>query len=449
MEPTIVAETSTSLLTYIAAIFGVATPVVILVVMAMLRRVVPANEVHIIQTKKATTSYGKDTESGNVYYEYPEWVPHFGMTVVVLPVSVFDCDLLSYDAYDKGRVPFTLDVKAFFRITDSNKAAQAVSSFNELHSQLKSILQGAVRTILASEDIETILEGRSVFGERFTKEVQSQLVQWGVSTVKVIELMDIRDAEGSKVIHNIMEKKKSKIEMESRIEVANNRQTAEQAEIQAKREVDLSKQQATQQVGIRQAEQEREVGIARENAAQQIAVSSAETAEKQAAVQRVQTLRSAEIKRDAAIVAADEQAKTQVVIAEGDLQSEKLAAEAVKVAGEAAADAERAMQLAPVQAQIVLAKEIGENEGYQQYLIRLEEVKVSQVVGVAQAKALESADLKVIATAGNASEGLSSLGEMFSTNGGTKVGSMLEGIANTPMGAALLSKFLPQAPKAE
>lgn len=449
MEPTIVAEASSSLLTYLFTIFGVATPVVILIVMALLRRVVPANEVHIIQTKNTTTSYGKDKDSGNVYYEYPEWVPHFGMTVVVLPVSVFDCDLESYDAYDKGRVPFTLDVKAFFRIKDSNKAAQAVSSFQELHTQLQSILQGAVRTILASEEIETILEGRSVFGERFTQEVEAQLIQWGVSTVKVIELMDIRDAEGSKVIHNIMEKKKSKIEMESRIEVANNKQAAEQAEIQAKREVDMTKQQAAQQVGIRQAEQEREVGIAKEQTAQQIALSSTETAEKQAAVQRVQTLRAAEIKRDASVVAAEEVARTQVVVAEGQLKSEKLAAEGVKVAGEAAADAERAMQLAPVQAQIVLAKEIGENEGYQSYLIRLKEVEVSQVIGVAQAEAYKSADLKIIATAGNASEGLSSLGEIFSSTGGTKVGSMLEGMANTPMGAALLSKLLPSAKVAE
>ena len=66
------------------------------------------------------------------------------------------------------------------------------------------------------------MQGRSQFGEQFTKEVEAQLKNWGVSTVKNIELMDIRDSNSSHVIKNIMEKKKSLIEMQSRIEVAEN-----------------------------------------------------------------------------------------------------------------------------------------------------------------------------------------------------------------------------------
>ncbi|MEO6172524.1 MAG: SPFH domain-containing protein, partial [Arenimonas sp.] len=191
---------------------GAAVAVVIfltLFIALLLRRVVPTNEVHIIQSGKATVSYGKDHEAGNTYYEWPAWLPKIGIVKIVLPVSVFDGDLEAYEAYDKGRLPFVVDVKAFFRISDSNLAAQRVSSFDELRSQLHAILQGAVRTILASADIEEIMQGRSQFGEAFTREVETQLVNWGVSTVKNIELMDIRDSTGSHVIKNIMEKKKS------------------------------------------------------------------------------------------------------------------------------------------------------------------------------------------------------------------------------------------------
>jgi len=198
---------------------------------------------------------------GNVYHAWPSWVPFLGVVVVKLPVSVFDGDLTGYEAYDRGRLPFVLDIKAFFRIENSNLAAQRVASFAELQEQLKAILQGAVRTILASSEIETILSGRSEFGEQFTREVNEQLKSWGVTTVKMIELMDIRDSAGSKVIANIMEKKKSLIERQSRIEVAENKRAAEIAEVEAAREVELSKQSAMQTVGIRKAEVEREIGI--------------------------------------------------------------------------------------------------------------------------------------------------------------------------------------------
>ena len=183
---------------------GVVIAIVILVAL-FLRRVVPTNEVHIVQSGKSTVSYGKDHNSGNTYYEWPSWIPVVGIVKIVLPVSVFDEDLESYEAYDKGRLPFVVDVKAFFRITDSNVAAQRVSSFDELRNQLRAILQGAVRTILASADIEEIMQGRSQFGEQFTKEVEAQLTNWGVSTVKNIELMDIRDSVSTHVIKNIME----------------------------------------------------------------------------------------------------------------------------------------------------------------------------------------------------------------------------------------------------
>ena len=220
----------------IALIFVAVIVLVVLVVIitAMLfRRVVATNEVHIIQSAKNTTSFGKDTGNGNTYYEWPSWLPIIGVTKIVLPVSVFDINLNGYEAYDKGRVPFIVDITAFFRIKDSNVAAQRVSSFSELIEQLRAIIQGSVRTILSSHEIEDIMHSRSTFGDSFTKEVREQLASWGVETVKNLELMDIRDSQDSNVIRNIMEKKKSLIEMQSRVEVAENIKNAEIAEINA------------------------------------------------------------------------------------------------------------------------------------------------------------------------------------------------------------------------
>lgn len=418
-----------------------------------LRRVVSTNEVHIIQSSRKTVSFGKDQEAGNTYYEWPSWIPLIGIQVIKLPVSVFSLRLKDYEAYDSGRLPFILDLEAFFRIENSNIAAQRVAHFQELNGQLTSILQGAARTILASKNIEEIMQGRSEFGIAFTSEVNEQLKAWGVTTVKNIELMDIRDSRGSQVIQNIMEKKKSEIERESRVVVAENKRAAENAEIDADREVEVNRQLAQQQVGIRTAEKEKEVGIANEKAKQEITQQQKVTTEKAMEVARVEQVKAAEIAKDVNIVRAEEQKQTDIVKAEGEkqktvlvaeglLESERRNAEAILVKGQSVAEAEKLLQLAPVEAQIVLAKEIGENQNYQNYLITIRQVEASQVIGVEQAKALEHADIKVIANNGTVSSGLSGIGDLLSSAGGTNIGAMLEGLAQTQAGKAVLDKIV-------
>lgn len=414
------------------------------------RTVVSTNDVHIIQSGRKTVSYGKDQKAGNVYYKWPSWVPFLGIQVSKLPVSVFDIQLDGYSAYDKGRVPFLIDIMAFFRIEDSNIAAQRVKDFKELIDQLHGIIQGACRSILAKEEINEILEERSKYGMMFTDAVDHQLEAWGVKSVKNIELMDIRDVQNSKVIENIMAKKKSMIEMESRVAVANNMQKAQEAEIEAQRVVAVRKQEAEQLVGIRTAEKEQQVGIATQVASQKVKEQEALTAEKQMSVQRVNTVRQAEIDRDVQLVKAEQQQKTAVIVAEGEkqqtikvaegnLEQAKLAAQGVRAQGEAKGAAEQAVLMAPVNSQIALAKEIGENENYQKYLITIRTIEASQAVGVEQAHALTQADVKVISNTGAPAEGLENVMSLFSPKGGLQIGGMLEALNNTDVGAAVLN----------
>jgi len=423
------------------------------------RVVVPTNAVHIVQSAKRSTPYGKDM-GGNTYYKWPAWLPVIGVKVSVLPLSVFRVELEDYAAYDKGRLPFVLDVLAFFRIADPAKAAERLSSITELDGQLQGIMQGVVRTILANALIEDILGKRAEFSESFTKEVSAQLPQWGIETVKNIELMDIRDAQGSQVIQQIMNKKKSEIEKESRIAVAMNQQSAQTAEIEAARTVATNKAAADEAVGIRNAQKDQMVGIQDQKAQQAIKDEQKNTAEKDMAVKQVQFVRQAEIDRNVQVVNADrdkqvalvaadrdkqvvvtkaEGQKLQVTaVAEGDLAAAKLTAQGIQAKGEAEGAAETARQMATVNPQITLAKEIGENEGYQTYLIRVKQVEATRDVGIAQAGALEKADVKIISQTGTPSEGLNAVGELFTAKGGQAVGSALEGFKNTEAGAAIL-----------
>ena len=424
--------------------------VVTLVLAASFRTVVSTNDVHIVQSVKKTTSYGKDQPTGNVYYRWPAWLPVVGVKMISLPVSVFDVSLEGYAAYDKGRVPFVIDVMAFFRITETNLAAQRVHSHPELIEQLKGILQGACRAILASSEIEEILEGRGKFGEMFTKEVDHNLAAWGVQTVKCIELMDIRDADGSQVIHNIMAKKKSLIERESRVEVAENHRAAQEAEIEAQRQVELQKQDAMQQIGQRSAEKDKQVGIANQMAQQEIKMQEKVTAEKQMAVVQVQEVRQAEIVRDVQVVQADQQKRTQIIkaegekqqtitVAEGTLEKAKLHAQGIEAEGRARGAAETAVLMAPVNSQIELAKEIGSNAGYQTYLVQIRTIDKEQAVGIEQAKALTAAEIKVIANSGGVVDGVKNVMDLFTSKGGTQLGAMVEAFTQTDAGAQLLN----------
>jgi len=115
----------------ITSVFVVLSVVIISI---LFRRVVSTNMVHIVQSRRKTSPYGTGQATGNVYYRWPSWVPFFGITVIALPVSNFDLSLQGYEAYDKDRVPFMVDVVAFFRINDTAIAAQRVASIEELQA---------------------------------------------------------------------------------------------------------------------------------------------------------------------------------------------------------------------------------------------------------------------------------------------------------------------------
>lgn len=408
-------------------------------VMTLLRKVVPTNMVHIVQRRKSTVPYGRGKAAGNVYYAWPSWLPIFGVSVIELPESNFQVPLENYLAYDQARLPFRLSAVAFFRVDRAEVAAQRVASFNQLRDDLLAILQGAVRSVLATNKLEEILQSRSELGVQFSSAVETQVAEWGVVAVKSIEFMDIQDAPGSDVIANIMAKEVSRIDRESRIQIADNNRAAELSEITAEREIALQREQAAQAIGTRAAEKEREVGIANESSRQAVLAEAATTAERQMAVRQIEEVRAAEIQRQTTVVNAEAERQQLAIKAEADLVVAQRDAEGIRARGEAAAAAEQAMLTAPVQTQIMLAKEIGANPGYQAYLVSIEQVKAGQAVGVSMAEALKDADLKVIANAGGVQEGVTNLMGMLNPAGGTNLAGMLAALGQTNEGKSLLN----------
>lgn len=451
-------------MTYVVMGAGLAVLLVVIFVIKYifsLRRVVPTNEVHIVRRGKNTMVYGTPERGnaeqakqfcGNCYYEFPMSIPGLGVSVTKMPLSIFGIDINDYEAFDKERVPFVVDIQSFFRIADYEVAASRISKIEELKKQLLSIVQGAVRSILAKDLLNEIMGERSKYGQQFTDEVKEELKSWGVETVKNIELMDVRDAKGEEVISNIMKKKKSEIAKESRIAVAQNDQQAQEAEIEAKREVELKEQDANRQVGLRKAEVEKEVGIANEQAEQAVKEQSKLTKEKEMEVRKVEAVKQAEIDKEKTIIEADaakakaeRDADAELVLttkkADGSLVTATKAAEGIKLEGEAKAESEKKMQLASVEAQLTLAKEIGSNDGYQNYLVQVRQIEANERVGLAQAENIKGADIKIIAGAGDVAGGISSAAGALSPKGGFNIAGMLETLATTSEGQKLLERL--------
>lgn len=415
-----------------------------------LRRVVPTNEVHIVRQGSKTMVYGTPERgnaeqntlfSGNSYYEFPSSIPVLGVSVTKMPLSIFGIDINDFDAFDKDRVPFVVDIQSFFRISDYEVAASRIRDIEELKGQLLSIVQGAVRSILAKDLLNSIMEERSKYGQEFTDEVKEELKSWGVETVKNIELMDMRDAAREEVISNIMKMKKSEIEKTSRVTVAKNNQEAREAEIAAQKEIDLKDQDAQKEVGLRKAEVSKEVGIANEKSSQEVKEQAKVTKEKEMEVKKVETVKQAEMDKEAKVITAEALKREKELNAEADLIQTTKQSEGIKLKGDAEAEAEKKMQMASVEAQLKLANEIGENEGYQKYLVEIRQVEANEKVGLAQAENIKGADIKIIAGAGDVTGGISNAMGALSPKGGFNIAGAMEALAATDAGKELLSKL--------
>lgn len=276
--------------------------------------------------------------------------------------------------------------------------------------------------------------------------------------------MDIQDSQNSKVIQMIKEKKSSAIERDSRVEIADNLKTAQIAEIEAVKEADMKKQNAEREVGEKQAEKQKLVGIAQQVSLQEVAAETKITREKEMEVKKVEQVNQANINKEQALIDADREKQMRTIAAEAlKLEQEQMAeadlitqtrsaegkliemtknAAGIKAEGTSKAEAEKLMQVAMVSGAIELASKIAQNPEYMQYLQNIEAIKASQNVGTANAEALKSADLKILANGGSVDKGMNSLLDVFSGKGGAAMASMLENLNNSDLGKDLIGKFL-------
>ena len=439
-------------------------------IVTKLRKVVPTNEVHIVQRRTKSLPHGKGLQWGNVYLAWAPWVPFFWIAVQKLPLSIFSLQLNGYKAYDTWKVPFQVDITAFFEIKDPVLAAEKIFTITELKDQLNETVKWVVRKILASRDVVDIMESRSDIKEEFYKEVFSAVKAWGVD-LKNVEFMDIKDAEWSQVITNIMMKKRSLIESESEIEVAENQKKAiiekenktsearaqaaeaksraDIIESDAQREAELKRIENEKLTQNKDIEKDRILSIQKEEAKQNFYDAEKNTKIKMLAVKQVEDEKTAEIAKSIEIIRAEEQKQKSIIDAEGakaqvELEAtwEKMRIESIWIAKAKELDYIGTAE-AKNKAQMADALNVFTTASLW-FMVKQLEVELAEVVDLEKAKALQHADIKVISTWKNGWEWVNSFMDLFSANGGTNIGAMVEAAKNTMWEekvAELMKKF--------
>jgi len=453
---------------WIGWILGIIAFLVILFIITKLRKVVPTNEVHIVQSKKNTTPFGKGQEAWNVYLDWPAWVPGFWVEVQHLPLSIFDLQLNWYKAYDVGKVPFQVDITAFFEIKEPVLAAEKVFSITELKDQLNETLKWVVRKILASKDIVEVMETRSEIKDQFYQEVFQAVKAWWVD-LKNVEFMDIRDDEKSQVVTNIMMKKRSLIESESQIEVAENQKQAtiekenkiseaRAAAAKAKSSADIISSDSERDAELKRIEnekltqnqdieKEKILAIQKEEAKQKVYESEKETKARELAVKQLDEEKKAEIAKNIEVIKAEEQKEKSIIDAQAEKESIKLKAEAEKIKIELEAEAEKTkiesiwlaeakkidyMWTAEAKNKTQMAEALNSFDSESiAYMVKELEVELAKIVDLEKAKSLASADVKVISTWSNGGEWVKSFMDLFSANGWTNIWAMVQAAKNT------------------
>lgn len=372
----------------------------VLIIAMALRVVVPTNQVHVVQRRKGSTAYGRNENAGNVYYRIPAAIPRFGVEVTRVPIDIFGINLQGYEAYDKNRVPFQVDVTAFFQIEDAVVASQRMGAYEQMLQQLTKTLQGAVRKVLAVHTVDEIMGTRAELSAAFLTEVRAQVQDWGVKANST-EFMHIGDAGETSVITDIMNKERSTIERESRVRVAENNRDAQVAEIAAQ-----------QTASLKDVERRRVIAVEQEKAEQTRLEQQAETKRKAMEVVEVETVRTQEIQKKQQVIAAEAQADVAKAQADGQAEAARRNASGSKDSKvlEGQGDAERIGLTGRAEADVVQAKGLAEAEAIRKKAEALKDLneagqlveKLKAQVSIETAKyealgrALEKAEVKIV-----------------------------------------------------
>lgn len=374
--------------------------------------IVPANEAHVVIQGGKRRIFSSDlnyNKTGSAsYYHVPSWFPGFGMKIHKMPLGILSIAVPEFLAWDTNRARFTCEIRAFVVIHDPVTAAMRFPSnetlidIQELGIQISKIVEATMRDSTTKKNIREIINNRQGIIDYIKQPLSDVLSSWGL-TLTDIELINFSDPtkaefgekEPPHVVRDISVIEEVKINSEMRRKNAEEIKLArlteaENEEIAKKREIERDEM-------ISKREQEKNKFVAEKQK---------DALEKELEVERTRKTVTQDIEKQRAVIEANQKKAVEEInklqkklIGEGDrlMKEEQAKGEAAPIREKGYADADAKEKL-----QSSLNKF---GDAAIRALVAEKVVDMQKEVGIASAKALEKADLRVFSGGGSAASG--------------------------------------------
>lgn len=410
-------------------LIGLIVVLVLVVLLISTLKVVKADEAHVVvwpvggrkiyMSREAEADESKT--NGSFYFYIP-----FLCQRQILPLGNVKLDLHIPKLRDKNVAPFICTAVSYLSIVNPERVVEKLEwqdrNFKEaVQEMLEPQVQAIARAAAMEQEILDIMVNREEFSQKVKVQTNGSLKNWGLNIVG-LEIVDFSDADNdSHVIEDYENKRKAEIEADARKTIAVQKQEAEVAEAENERKSGIAKQNAQREVEIATVSREQQVDIAKEQKTLEVAKQRQLANEQEINAKRTYDVGSAQVIKEALIVEAEGKKEAEIITAEGlsnaQLRVGEAEAKVIQLKGEGLAAAKQAEGLA--QAKIVL--ETGRSEAEAQSKMAdakekltkaslpLEKVNAAERVEIAKAnamaKAWEKADIKINNVTGNGDSG--------------------------------------------
>ena len=374
----------------------------LLFILAAMYQVVSPSEAHLVVTPRKRLVCSPDPNiqangGGNWYFRIPilRKVRMMDLTIKELVVK--------QETYEMNQARYMVRSSTKYRIRDVQKASETFISDAELKEQLTEVIVAAVRAVTVKYDVVNARAKKSLMSKEVHEEIKDDLSAWGLN-LESFQLVDFQDTEDSTIISDISKRREVEIQATTREQNAEKNKQARMKEAEA-----------DEKAQEREIERNKIVGERQQQAKQAISEKEKLAREKELEVTRVEQVMKQQIEKERAQVQAEQEREVEKVQkeqkklkGEGDrLMQEEQAkgmAAPIREKGFAEADAKEKLQAA-------LNK--FKDEAIRA-LVAEQIVAMQRDVGIAGAKALEAADLKIFSGGDGAKNGFD-LGALISS----------------------------------
>lgn len=300
-------------------IAGVAVLLVILTIVGLLSRYrkCPSDQLLVVYGKVGGKSAAKMYPGGGVFV-WP--IVQDYRTMSMRPFQIGS----SVEGPDKNLIQTQVKVALTTAISQDptiqqNAATRFLSaSVSDVQSQLKTILDGGIRLIIASMSVEELNSDRDAFKTKVNEILGNELAKVGYDITN-INIQEITDNQG--ILKNLSKKKETDARAQSEADIADKEKDGaiRKANIQKEQEIQVATADKERETTVSQTKQEQAVRVAEIEKEQETKI--AETL-------REKEVQLAEINKDKEAGIASQKALEVAAVAEADADAESKKAEA-------------------------------------------------------------------------------------------------------------------------